>query len=131
LRAARLSGFFTVIHSPVHEDSVGTQLTTLQSLVEEKDVDGWLITAAAPEELVIRKAAQARALIRSSFWRQFSEHVEEALLSQAPARELRDAQAFDPEHVHTEAGGAARRTSRTNKSTTLPAASERAATASR
>ena len=104
LRAARLSGFFTVIHSPVHEDSVGTQLTALQSLVEEKDVDGWLITAAAPEELVVRKAAQARALIRSSFWRQFSEHVEEALLSQAPARELRDAQAFDPEDVHTEAG---------------------------
>lgn len=104
LRAARLSGFFTLIHSPVREDLESARLTTLRSFIAEKDVDGWLITAASPDEAVVRKAAEARGLIRSSFWRQFSEHVEEALLSHTPARELHDAQAFVPESLHTEAG---------------------------
>lgn len=103
LRAARLSGFFTVIHSAVYEDSDAAQLTTLRSFIAEKDVDGWLITAASPNEAVVRKAAESRGLIRSSFWRQFSEHVEEALLSQTPARELQIGQSFAPEDVHTEA----------------------------
>ncbi|HKW32493.1 MAG TPA: hypothetical protein VJN92_05785 [Candidatus Acidoferrum sp.] len=102
LRAARLSGFFTVVHSRVREDSDPTQPTTLRSFIVEKDVDGWLITAASPDEVVIRKAAEGRRLIRSSFWRQFSEHVEGVLLSQTPARELRDAQAFLSERLHTE-----------------------------
>ena len=70
----------------------------------DKDVDGWLITAASSDEAVVRKAADERRSIRSSFWRQFSEHVEEALLSQAVARELHGAQAFVPESLHPEAG---------------------------
>lgn len=104
LRAARLSGFFTVIHSLVHEDSDIGQFINLRSFIREKDIDGWLITAASREETALRNVDQARQLIRSSFWRQFSEHVEELLLSQVPGRELRDAPAFDPEHAHTEAG---------------------------
>ena len=104
LRAARLSGFVTVIHSRVHEDSDSAQLTTLRSFIAEKDVDGWLITAASPNDVVVRKATEARGLIRGSFWRQFSEHVEGALLSQTPARELRDAQGFVPESVNAQAG---------------------------
>ena len=104
LHAARLSGFFTVIHSQVHEDSDPAQFTTLRSFIAEKDVDGWLITAASPGEAQVRKAGEARRLIRRRFWRRFSEHVEEALLSQTPARELHDAQAFVPENVHAEAG---------------------------
>lgn len=104
LRAARLSGFFTVIHSLVHEDSDVGQFINLRSFIREKDTDGWLITAASREETALRNVAEARRLMRSSFWRQFSEHVEEALLSQVPDRELRDAPAFDPEHAHTEAG---------------------------
>lgn len=104
IRAARLSGFFTVIHSRIHEDLDSAQLTTLRSFIAEKDVDGWLITAASPEDAVVSKAAEARGLVRGSFWRQFSEHLEEALLSQTPAREAHDAQAFVPENLRTEAG---------------------------
>jgi len=103
LRAARLSGFFTVIHSQVHEDSDPQKLTTLKSFVAEKNVDGWLITAVSTDNAVFGKVAEARGLIGSSFWRQFSENVEEALLSQVPASELHE-QACDPEDVHTEAG---------------------------
>ncbi|HEV2194986.1 MAG TPA: hypothetical protein VGR55_05365 [Candidatus Acidoferrum sp.] len=104
LRAARLSGFFTVIHSRVHEDLDPTQFTTVRPFITEKDVDGWLITAASSKEAVVRRAVEARRLIRSSFWRRFSKYVEEALLSQAPVREFRDAQAFTSEDVHEEAG---------------------------
>ena len=104
LRAARLSGFFTVIHSVVHENSDPAQLTALRSFIRERDVDGWLMTAASRDEAAVRRAAEARGLIRSSFWRQFSEHVEEVLLSQTATRELRDAQAFVTESLHAEAG---------------------------
>src|SRR5262249_31750899 len=102
--AARLSGFFTVIYSPVHEESDVAQLATLQSLIAEKDIDGWLVTSGSPSEAAIRKTAETRELVRSSFWRQFSEVVEEALLSQGPAKESRAAPAFIPEEVRTEAG---------------------------
>lgn len=104
LRAARFSGFFTVIHTRVHEDLDSTQLTTLRSFTTERDVDGWLITAASSNEAAVRKAAEARRLIRSSFWRRFSKYVQEALLSQVPAMELRDAQPLAPESLHAEAG---------------------------
>ena len=62
------------------------------------------MTAASRDEAAVRRAAEARGLIRSSFWRQFSEHVEEVLLSQTATRELRDAQAFVTESLHAEAG---------------------------
>ncbi|HEY6943690.1 MAG TPA: hypothetical protein VI431_01020 [Candidatus Acidoferrum sp.] len=104
LRAARLSGFFTVVHSAVRENVDCAQLAALRSYMAEKDMDGWLITAESSNEAVVRKATEARRLIRSSFWRQFSEHVEEALLSQTPARKLREAQAFVPESLQAEAG---------------------------
>lgn len=103
LRAARLSGFLTVIHSLVDEDSDAARLATLGSFIAEKDADGWLITAASSGQAVVRKAAEARGLIRSNFWRLFSEHVEEALLLQTPARETRKEQTFVPESLHTEA----------------------------
>jgi molybdenum cofactor biosynthesis enzyme MoaA len=104
LRAALLSGFFTVIHSAVHENSDPAQLTPLCSFIREKDVDGWLMTAASQDEAAIRKAAEARQLMRSSFWRQLSEHVEEVLLSQTVTRDVRDTQAFVTESLHAEAG---------------------------
>jgi molybdenum cofactor biosynthesis enzyme MoaA len=104
IRAARLSGFFTVIHSRVHEDLDSAQLTTLRSFIAEKDVDGWLITAASPGNAVVRRAAEARGLVRGSFWRQLSKHLEEALRSQTPARELHDPEGFVSESLHTEAG---------------------------
>lgn len=104
LRAARLSGFFTLIHSTVHEDVDSAVLATLRSFIAEKDVDGWLITAASSNEAIVRKAAEARGLVCSSFWRQFSEHVQGALLSQTPARGLHHVQAFVTESLHPEAG---------------------------
>ena len=102
IRAARLSGFFTVIHSRVHKDLDSAQLTTLRWFIAEKDVDGWLITAASRDEAAVCKAAEARGLSRSSFWRQISEHLEAELLSQTPARQVHDAQV--PESLHAEAG---------------------------
>lgn len=103
LRAAGLSGFFTVIHSVVHEGSDLAQLAAIGALIKEKDVDGWLISAASKSEAAVRNAKEARGFIRSSFWRQFSENVEEVLLSQSPDSGLRDAQAFVPEGLETEA----------------------------
>ena len=105
LRAGHLSGFFTVIHSRVHEGSDPAHLRALRSFIAEKDVDGCLITAASPDEAAVRKAAEARGLIRSGFWRQFSEHVEEALLSQLPSRAVQAeiAQPFFRENLPTEA----------------------------
>ena len=104
LRAAHLSGFFTAIHSQVREDSDTGQFANLCSFITEKDVDGWLITATSSDEAAVRKANEARRLVRSSFWRQFSGHVEKALLSQTPVREVHDAQVFVAENLHTEAG---------------------------
>lgn len=104
LRAAHLSGFFTVIHTRVHEESDPAQLAALRSFIAEKDVDGWLITAASADEAVTPKAAEARGLIRSSFWRQLSEHVEEVILSQTATRELHSEQPFVTESLHAEAG---------------------------
>lgn len=104
LRAARLSGFLTAIQSPVRDESDLAELATIRAFIAEKDVDGWLITAASSDEAVVRKVTDARGLIRSAFWRQLSEHVEQALHSQAPPRGLRSEQSFVPEAVHTEAG---------------------------
>lgn len=104
LGAARLSGFFTVVHSRVREDSDVAQLKALRTMIGEMDLDGWLISAASTDGDVARKASEARCLIPSSFWRKLSEHIEEALLAQTPAGEMQDAQALLTGRVHTEAG---------------------------
>ncbi len=87
LRAARLSGFFTVVHSRVYDVSDIAELKTLQVFLAEKDVDGWLITAASSDPIVARKAAEARSLIPSASWRRFSELVEQELFLKAKATE--------------------------------------------
>lgn len=84
LRAARLSGFSTVIHSQLHENSALADLEPLHAFVIENDLDGWLITAGPAA--VARKASEARNLIPSVFWRRFSQFVEHELLLQAKAR---------------------------------------------
>src|SRR5215472_13482367 len=76
LRAARLSGFFTAIHSGIHKNSAHAGLKPLRACVMENDLDGWLITAGAADSAVARKAAQARNLVPSAFWRRFSWLVE-------------------------------------------------------
>jgi len=111
LRAARLSGFFTVVHSPVHEEADLARLSSLRAFLLKNDVDGWLITAGSRDEAIARKAAEARILIPSSFWRQFSEDVGEALLSQTLRREWRGAEASlaekPPGEAHEEGVGIA------------------------
>jgi len=93
LRAARLSGFFTVVHSSVHEEADLARLSSLRAFLLKNDVDGWLITAGSRDQAIARKTAEARILIPSSFWRQFSEDVGEALRSQTQSREWRGAEA--------------------------------------
>jgi hypothetical protein len=85
IRAARLSGFFTVVHSRVGEDMDKTELDRLRALLTELQVDGWLITAATVSNDAVRKAAEFRSLIPSPPWRSFSERVERMLLSRALA----------------------------------------------
>src|SRR5207249_9848256 len=103
LRAARLSGFFTAVHSPVHLEADLVHLSPLRAFLLKNDVDGWLITAGSSDQTIVRKTAEARILIPSSFCRQFSEDVEEALLSQTQAREWKGAQASLTETPHPEA----------------------------
>ena len=103
LRAAKLSGFFTVVHSPVHDEADLEQLSPLRALLLKNDVDGWLITSGSSEGAIGRKTAEARMLIPSSFWRQFSAVVGEALLSQTQEREGKRAEASPTETPHPEA----------------------------
>jgi hypothetical protein len=87
LRAARLSGFFTMVHSLIYKNSDLAELKALRAFIAENDLDGWLITAASADRAVAREAAEARSLIRSASWRRFSELVEHELLLQAKASE--------------------------------------------
>ena len=103
LRAARLSGFFTVIHSPVHEEADLARLSPLRAFLLKNDVDGWLITAGSSDQAIGRKTAEARILIPRNFWRQFSEDVEEALLSQMQESEWKGAPSSLSETPHPEA----------------------------
>ena len=81
LRAARLSGFFTAVHSPVREDSDVSRLQALSGILSAADVDGWMITAATPGDSASRKAREARNLIPHARWRWLSGHVERELLA--------------------------------------------------
>ena len=87
LRAARLSGFFTVIRSTVGEATDFDELSRLRTLLLEMDVDGWLITAASGNPEVAARSAEARRLIPSAAWRRFSFRVERELLAQKKGRE--------------------------------------------
>jgi hypothetical protein len=103
LRAARLSGFFTAVHSPVREDSDVSRLQALSTILSAANVDGWMITAAAAGDPASRKALEARNLIPNAQWRWLSGHVERELLSasntseisHSPANEMQPAQASE------------------------------------
>jgi len=87
IRAARLSGFFTVAHSLVSEDADISELNRLGALLFELQVDGRLITAASASDAALRKAGEARNLIPSPSWWRFSKHVERLLLSRGESQE--------------------------------------------
>jgi hypothetical protein len=81
LRAARLSGFFTAVHSPIREDSEISQLQTLSGILTSTEIDGWMITAASADDSALQKAVEARKLISNARWRWLSGHIEGELLS--------------------------------------------------
>jgi hypothetical protein len=87
LRAARLSGFFTAVHSHVGDNSDLGDLERLRELLLELDVDGWLITAGSKDKAIMAKAVEARRLIPSSSWRRFGEQVERELFMRAKLKE--------------------------------------------
>jgi hypothetical protein len=91
LRAARLSGFFTAVHSPVREDSDVSRLQALSGILSAADVDGWMITAATTGDPPSPKAREARNLIPNAQWRWLSGHVERELLAALKTSELRHA----------------------------------------
>jgi hypothetical protein len=88
LRAARLSGFFTAVHSVVDKGSDLIELERLRTFLIEKDVDGWLITGASADRGVAALAGKSRALIPSWGWRRFSTRVEHERLAQEKGMEL-------------------------------------------
>jgi hypothetical protein len=89
LRAARLSGFFTAVHSRVGKNSDLSALDQLRAflLETEVDVDGWLITAESADDASAARAAEARTRIPSVSWRLFSRQVEREFLTHAKSRE--------------------------------------------
>ena len=88
LRAARLSGFFTVVRSMVSETPDFDGLNRLRTIFLEMDLDGWLITAGSVNPEACARSAEARKLIPSAGWRRFSLQVERELLDQVKDREL-------------------------------------------
>jgi molybdenum cofactor biosynthesis enzyme MoaA len=92
LRAARLSGFFTAVHSRVDKNSNLSELDQPRAfmLETEVDVDGWLITAKSTDDASTARAAEARTLIPSASWRLFSAQVERELLTHAKSRESQE-----------------------------------------
>jgi len=88
LHAARLSGFFTAVHSPVREDSDVSRLQILSGILSAAEVDGWMITAATTGHSASRQAREARDLIPDAQWRRLSAHAERELLSREKASRL-------------------------------------------
>jgi hypothetical protein len=87
LCAARLSGFFTAVHSQVGENSDLADLARLRIVLLEKDVDGWLLTSSPSEPAGAGRTAKARTLIPSAAWRRFSKMLEFDLHALGEGRE--------------------------------------------
>src|SRR5262249_23071411 len=60
LRAARLSGFFTAVHSLVSETADLDVLEGFRGFLDELGVDGWLITAESEDVHASNRAGEAR-----------------------------------------------------------------------
>jgi len=93
MRAARLSGFLICVHARVRAETELREIAELAQYVNERDVDGIVITvanggsdSASPDAADLRqKVAAARKLIGSKWWESFSRIVEPALSSQRSA----------------------------------------------
>jgi len=102
LRAARLSGFLTAVHSVVGENLDLVELGRLRALFEELGVDGWLITAEPANPGALGKAADARTLMPRGSWRWLSRQVERELLVQATSSEVKSAPETREPHAASE-----------------------------
>ena len=83
IRAAQLSGFFVAAHTVIHRNSNSANLQSLATLIQQRALDGWIITAGQCGEALQRLAEVARALIPSAGWRRFSARVEPELLARS------------------------------------------------
>jgi hypothetical protein len=81
LRAARLSGFYTVALSPLTSASTLANLHELNRSLARLSIDGWLICATAENARTL--AVQAQSLFGQSGWRKFSRLLERDLLAQS------------------------------------------------
>jgi MoaA/NifB/PqqE/SkfB family radical SAM enzyme len=85
LQAARLCGFLTCIHAHVHDDTDLNDIAALLAFANTLDVDGFVISPAAPSSANPRsaslqqKTAEARNLIGNRWWQFFSRLAEAAL----------------------------------------------------
>lgn len=87
IRAAQLSGFFVAAHTAIHTKAGAAGLKAVASIVEQRGLDGWIITAGARDEALQRRATAARTLISSAGWRRFSARVEPELSAHSVSTE--------------------------------------------
>jgi hypothetical protein len=80
IRAAQLSGFWTVAHVPVSADTELAAVGEFAREVRGIEIDGWLATAANASAAALRRAEEARRFIAHPLWRSFSEMIEPVLL---------------------------------------------------
>jgi len=84
MRAARLSGFLICVHARVHPETELREMAELIQFARTLDMDGIVITppngganSATPDAGALqRKIADARRLIRSTWWESFSRIVD-------------------------------------------------------
>lgn len=101
LRAARLSGFFTAVHSRVGIHSDLGDLDRFRAFLVETEVDGWLISTEAADDASTATAAEARTRIPSASWRWFSKQVERELPVRAKSRESEGVSLAKKPHAET------------------------------
>lgn len=110
LQAARLCGFFTCVHARVHEDTHLDEIAALLAFASTLDVDGFVISPAAPSSANPRSASlqlktgEARKLIANRWWQFFSRLAEPALTgehlsapSESKTRSILDRESHDRE----------------------------------
>ncbi len=87
IRAAQLSGFFVAAHTVVSLQPHGLHLNSLASLVQQRNLDGWIVTAGASDPALQSRAKEARKLIPSAAWCRFAARAEPELLARSISAE--------------------------------------------
>jgi len=92
IRAAKLSGFLVAAHFPVGADSDPCEIGQLIESLDNKDVDGFIVsrggrTMSNAGKADIEALADARALIRYGRWERFSQLLDDAYAEQQALQE--------------------------------------------